>query len=956
MRTAHCCLLLAALLWASPALAGDASLRWRSVDTPHFQLHYPQGLEAVAWRAARLCEEAWELLTPVMQHRPAGRIQVVLQDFGDSANGSATVVPYAKIALLAAPPSLDGNLGDYDDWLRLLVFHEFTHILQLDPISGVPSAINAVLGRVMAPNHNMPSFVLEGGAVWAESATSGRGRIRSASFRGSLRAQALADRLYDIDAVVHAPERHPSANVWYMYGGHFMHWIAERRGPGTFGRAHAALGDEMIPFNVNDAFREASGQPLTHLYAAWIADLRAKSRAELAALEREGLTQYMPITQIGGAPRNPRFLPSGDLLSLEGGHKEGGLYSRGPRSVPTEDPTLHLDTEGLGRFDVCPGGAIVFDRSERVGGAYTFHDLHLFDPHSRKTRRLTQSARVREPGCSPDGRWAAAVQLLEGRTRLVRVDLADGRITTLHDPGGLDQVGHPAVDAAGRVVFSLVSAHLGRDLVRLDPDGRLSRLTRDAAVELHPSFDASHQWLVYASDRSGTFDIYAQRWPEGRPQRVTRVLTGATDPVLRDGRLVFAAINSEGQDLAWIPFEPEALLPMPVSAEEVGGPLPLRPAVEDAPLHNRAYAPLETLWPVAWSPAFSVSNAQESAASLGVDVEAGDAAGQHLLIGSFGTAPEDEALNLSVSYGLRVFVPAFSVSLAHRTGTSDGAFHGNLRQPFRERVTAGSLATALPFTAAGHRATVSLRYGLSRSTPAENPDPVHDPLDEATFIPGPSTGASASLGMRYGNSKSWQYSISEEAGRSVGLSFRMRHPKLGGEFETAEIFWDYSEYLGLWFHHVLAFRATGAFGRGDSRRLFYSLGAPQERNLLVDTLDATFFGSTQLRGYPGGTVGGDRYVLLTAEYRLPVARVFRGFSMVPVFLRRLTLSLFTDWGQAAEEPLGPWPEDFRKSAGAELATEYTLGWRLLATARLGYAHGIDDDGEGQLYFFLGSAF
>jgi outer membrane protein assembly factor BamA len=126
--------------------------------------------------------------------------------------------------------------------------------------------------------------------------------------------------------------------------------------------------------------------------------------------------------------------------------------------------------------------------------------------------------------------------------------------------------------------------------------------------------------------------------------------------------------------------------------------------------------------------------------------------------------------------------------------------------------------------------------------------------------------------------------------------------------------------------------------------------------VLLDGLDRVFFGSTFLRGYPAGSEVGDRYLLLTAEYRMPLVDIFGGPSMVPLFVRRLKLAAFTDWGQAKTTPLDFEPDGFRRSAGAEVITETTLGWRLLLSMRLGYAHGFDDDGEEQIYFFLGNWF
>lgn len=949
---------LVVLACSTPAAAGDGDLRWRTIDTPHFQLHFPGGLEPVAYRAARICEEAWTVLTPLIDHAPSQRVQVVITDWGDSANGSATALPVPQISLLAAPPSLDGNLADYDDWLRILIFHEFTHILQLDQVRGIPSWINVFLGRVAAPNHNIPSFQLEGVAVFAESRVSGRGRIRSAVFRGTLRMQALAGRLHELDAVTHAPLDWPGANVWYMYGGHFMDWVVRTRGIEAVQGVYRAFSDEVVPFALNRASWEASRETYVEQFRAWRAALVAQSEAERAALEAAGLTPFTRLTDTGRRHAAPRFLPDGSLLNLEGNRKPQGIYRRARVADGYGPPETVLELHGNKHFDVCPQGRIVFDRSEPHRAIYNRFDLYTYDIAARRVRRLTRGTRVREPACAPDGRWAAAIQIVDGRTALVRVDLRDGAVTSLFDPGGLDQVAFPSVSPDGRhVVFSLASQTRGRDLYAYSVEtGGLRRITQDEALELSARFSPDGRWLVYGSDRTGIFEVYARAWPDGPTRRLTRVLGGATDAeVSPDGRqLVFSYLTADGWDLAEIPFAPVAGAELPAPIDP---PAPMRADAGAVPLPDRRYDPLETLQPLSWSPSFSFSNAQESAASLGVDVEALDSARHHVLVGSFGTVPEEDALSAGVFYTFRRFVPSLSTGVQHATRTGNSAFHGSAPQPWRERVTSSSLGVSMPLSRSGTHVSASARYGFSVSTPAENPEPVHDPLDTGTLVPGPSRSGSLTLTLRFGDTNTYAFAVSTEEGRSFGLTVRVRHPDLGGDFETAEIFADYSEFFSLWWRHVLAVRAVTAFGRGASgRNVFYALGAPPERNLLLDSLDRVLFGSTFLRGYPAGTVTGDRYVLATAEYRMPLLDVFGGPSMVPLFLQQLKLAAFTDWGQAASAPLDWQPDAFRRSVGAELVTQSTLGWRLNASVRTGYAYGFDTGGDHQFYFFLGNWF
>lgn len=949
--------LLLLFLWAGHALAGDGDLVWRTVETPHFELHYPQGLEQVAFRSARLAEEAHRVLVPILDHRPDRRTQVYITDFGDFANGTATALPYPRITLLAAPPSLDGNLNDYDDWLRLLIFHEYVHILQLDNVSGLPALFNLLFGKNMAPNQNLPSFQLEGEAVWLESATSGRGRIRSATFRGTLRAQALAGRLPSVDQLIHYPIEWPGLNVWYMHGGHFFDWVSRTRGQQFAGLAHDAMSDELIPFSLNRAMGAASGQTLTELHAAWEADLTARSHVEAAAIDALKAPRGEPLTRSGLRHDSPRFLPDGTLVYLHSAREETFGVWRLPPGGTEQDRWIELD--GAGRLDVCSGGRyLVYELPQPYREAYTFYDIYLFDTQSGARRRLTRGARVREAACGPGGAWVAATQIAAGRTRLVRIDTADGRISVLHDPGGLDQVGFPAISPDGsQVVATRVSQRHGRDLIVVEvATGEVKALTRDEALELHARYSPDGAWIVYASDRTGIFDIYARSVIDGSERRLTHEITGGLDPVVSpDGRrLVYQVITADGADLFELPFEP------PASAADPPPGLPERPRADvgDAPLPARAYAATETLWPVAWSPAFSFSSATDAASQLGVELEASDAAGHHFVLANVTTVPEVQALTTSLAYSLSLFRPSIGLNLSHGTQVrANGALHGSLPQPWRETVTSFGGNLSLGFGRAARSASAGLGYAYTTFRGARNVDAVHDPFDQAPFAPPNTDRGSLALTTRYGDTDSTPYAISTEEGRSFGLTLRIRHPYLAGEVETAEIFFDYEEFIDLWWRHALALRVITAFGRGDSGgRILYALGAPQERNVFLDALDEIFLGSTFLRGYPAGTVQGDRYALFTAEYRMPVADVFSGFSTVPAFFRRLKLALFTEWGQADTKPLEIEPSAFKKAVGAELLSEATVGWRLAMDVRLGYAIGLDDEGEGQWYFFLGNWF
>ena len=69
---------LAALPSTGAAQLRDRSVRWRTVNTEHFAVHYPAHLGPVARRAGYALERAHARVSPVVENEMSGRVQVTL--------------------------------------------------------------------------------------------------------------------------------------------------------------------------------------------------------------------------------------------------------------------------------------------------------------------------------------------------------------------------------------------------------------------------------------------------------------------------------------------------------------------------------------------------------------------------------------------------------------------------------------------------------------------------------------------------------------------------------------------------------------------------------------------------------------------------------------------------------------------------------------------------------------
>ncbi|MBK6464482.1 MAG: hypothetical protein IPF92_26280, partial [Myxococcales bacterium] len=175
MRRAHTLLAALAALasltsLATPARAAfDPALKWKSLESKHFRVTFYTGLDDVARRVADLAEAAHDTLAPPLGWAPEDKTEILINDTPDSANGSATALPYNAVRLNVTAPDDLSPLGDVDDWLLALITHEYTHVLHLDNMTGLPVLVNRVIGKTLAPNQVQPRWIQEGTAVYFES-------------------------------------------------------------------------------------------------------------------------------------------------------------------------------------------------------------------------------------------------------------------------------------------------------------------------------------------------------------------------------------------------------------------------------------------------------------------------------------------------------------------------------------------------------------------------------------------------------------------------------------------------------------------------------------------------------------------------------------------------------------------------------------------------------------------
>ena len=997
-------LLLALALVLSPGTgaANSRDLKWRTLQTEHFHIHYYAGSEHAAERAAMVLERAHARLSVGLGHSPRIRTHVVMTDATDAANGSATVFSFPRIdANVTAPDSLS-VLESYDDWLDTLLTHEYVHIVHNDTIHGLPRVVNAilgfgVLGRVWPPNGLQPRWMLEGLAVYEESRLTSQGRHRSSQFDMMLRMAILEHAFPTLDRISAPATIFPHTTSVYLYGLYLVHYMGTRYGHDKLRELSHRYGGRTIPYSLNRTVQEVYGVDFEQLWKEFQLDATRRFEAQARAVRARGIREgrrltYSTASEASSFSRHPSWSGDDRYIYFYGddGHSNpgvrripahGGRIREGigvGRQGMTLDIERVIEIQTAATPSLVPGSnEVVFEQVGAHDFRYNWNDLYLWRPSEpgaldvrqspAEVEQLTSGLRARDPHVAADGRCVVFVRNDNAQSRLAFLDLHTRDVVEVAPTDRVQQLYSPRFAPDGRKVAYSAHRQGYRDIYLYDRDsGKTTRITADRFLDMNPAWSADGRYLLFSSDRDDIFNIYAYDLETAVVSQVTNVIGGAFDPVVsHDGtRLAYVGFSSTGYDLWAMKFDPaEFFAPLPVQDDLPQADDPTPELAEDhgrpPSLRSRRYQPLRTFYPRVLLPASFDFGNNGQGTDLGIKLDITDVVGFHRLSASFRDYLRYDVPVGSVGYTYSQLLPTFSVSFSrdfraydsgrvsygYNKDPTDGTFQPYRVTGYRERQTIVRAGISVPVLRHPiHQASATATYEFARLRDLDEGREIIDPNAPASIPPVVGDTGRITLGLSYSGLRGVRYSYGDETGRSAGVRLDIIDRHLGGQYGDIQVSANYGERVRMpWRgHQVLALRIAGGASAGGLGGLgaFRLLGTPQRTSVFQDFFQRNAWGEAgTLRGFAPAAFAGTYFLVLNSEYRIPLADVERGMGSLPLFLRRVTAIPFLDYGGAWSSKL---TRDLLKfGAGASLVFSFRIGYRETIDLFLTYAHGFD---------------
>ncbi len=818
----------------------DPRLRFRTIATPRFDIHFHQGEEAEARRLALIAEDVATQLDRTLG--PAsGRVQVVLVNQSDLPNGWATPVPYNLIEISAAGPGGDSTIGNIDDWLRVVFTHEYTHIVHLGRSSGWIGGLRRAFGRnpVLFPNLALPLWAIEGIATFEESAQTGYGRVSAGDFRQIVTRAASASRFEPLDRVNGGLDDWPGGNAQYAYGALFHRFLADRHGPEKLRQLADETG-RRLPYFGAPAFRRVFGRSLGRLWSDFELEMRQGEHSEAATATR--------LTHHGFTVSGPRFAPDGSLYySTVNPHGFPSLMALDrSASQPREVTTRYLG-ERVG----FAGTLVVFDQVEFVANVGLQGDLYAFAPDTGQRVRLTHGFRAADPDVSPDARTVVFTTQREDRRDL--------SVATLRSAPAAS-VG-PSTILASAPDTEFTSPQWSRDGRRIAVErhvrGALPEIvivdvaTRSMTVAAgsKTSRCVSPAWmpdgrLLFASDRDGgPFRLFVVDLQTGAVDRLEGTGASAQSPdVSDDGRtLVYVGYTPDGYDLFKLPLDSARW-------SRVEGELPTQAAARTVPVSDAAgrnYRPWPTLAPRFWTPTVGSDNGETVA---GAAIGGADALGRHAYFADVEWAPSRARPDWNVAYLYDRWWPAVFLSAADDT------------DPFRSgevRSTELNAGVVLPWKRV--RSAQSVLGALHVATDTIACATCDRPIDQRA------ARRSIRSGYAFSSAKQYGFSISREEGWSLSATNELIAQALGSDGDAGSVVADVRGYRRAgartaWWPHASQPHSRGATRAFDANSPRPATGRRPAGSCSARTPSASFEVSTTTRAVgtrslPTSTIG-----------------------------------------------------------------------------------------------------
>ncbi len=545
-------------LFCGTAKAG----RRHTMETKNFKIYFEEDYEKIAQKTAQIAEEVHNELKDFMQYEPSYKTHIIINDNQDLANGWADPTYFNRINIFLTPPHVySGMVGYYESWLRLLITHEYTHILHLNINHSSGYSYGKLFGKlplISTPNQLQPWWLIEGYATYAESQFTDGGRGSNDIYDMYLRTQSKGESFYglrQIEGKYELPHWPPGESAIYIYGVKFCEYLAEEYGEDKLVELSYKFVENPQK-GIYRAFKKIYDKDLDDVYSEWENEFNDK----VMQLEKN-ITEDKTgekLTDHGGYTINANSNKDGNKIAyFHYGREFPSLKIYNTKKNRSRQLVKGKSFAG-GRPAWSPDGkSLIYARLNFVDAEHYYYDLYHYNFDNEKEKRITEGERAYSPVWLNNKKVLYLSRNKAGNS-LKRLNLKTGESSTLYEGNEDIYLSHPSLSPDGEKLLLSIWYKGKRDICIYNlAENRLYTLLSDGNMNIFPVWGFKGKYVIYSSDKNERFNLFAYDIETNNIYQITDVFTGALAPTISEDKIYYTGYDIKGYDLYQIENDPD---------------------------------------------------------------------------------------------------------------------------------------------------------------------------------------------------------------------------------------------------------------------------------------------------------------------------------------------------------------------------------------------------------------
>ncbi|MCO7224706.1 hypothetical protein [Pleionea sp. CnH1-48] len=580
------------LLCCSLATAATPNQDWKTLETQHFRVYFTPPYQEWAETTAYQLEDIRQHVQTDQSRTIDEKIDVLVFDPLNLANGSAIPLSHKPtIRLYATPPTSDSMISYMPNWQQLLVLHEYIHVVHLAQKSRndyrrTAAKVWDLYDAVTIPGNR---WVAEGYATLKESQMTGMGRIYSDKAEAFVRQLAREGAMPNYAQLSATEGTYRVGAYAYLIGSRFLRWIEKKYGEDKLNhvwtrwravksRSFEEAFNGLYPVSVQKLYRRFVAE-MTHETLSRDTHYQPKQTNEWLnnSYSASALTISPDSKRIALVESNKKSQVFINIYSTDENKKAKELFKKqqkaileaDPKDIPSVEPNLFkrkkeftiepLNSQALFDPQWIDNENLIYGSLTRDSDGNMHRDLFSWNMKTQGIKRLTHHANVRRFSLLPQQNSVVAEINRHGYSQLVELDLNNGQSTlistkifgTFYDMPRVSPDGQQLafLQKQPNQLWQLKLAQKVSGSWQIDNSRTLPAPSNYQYLS-YPQWDKKGNSLFYVAGIQGELSVYQLSLKENKLQKLTNGQHSVSWPTpFKENELLLLEEYSDGPDV-----------------------------------------------------------------------------------------------------------------------------------------------------------------------------------------------------------------------------------------------------------------------------------------------------------------------------------------------------------------------------------------------------------------------